>query len=154
MPRISFENLPKPLLDCMMHTEQYLKTLDLVDKSFMEVLQYYVSMMNKCAYCIDMHFKEAIAAGESELRIYSSPTWRDVNFYSEKEQALLAWTESITLLLGNSDVDRQKLFDHLNQFFNTDEIANITLAIMQINSWNRLVKSFGFEAGVYQVGQY
>lgn len=153
MPRVPFENVPEKLMDCMMQTEQHVKSLNVIDKSFMELLRYRVSTINQCAYCIEMHFKEAIAAGEVELRIYSSPTWREVDFYSEPEQALLAWTESVTLL-NDSIQQRQQSFDKLNKYFNQEDIANLTLAIIQINAWNRLAKSFGFEAGHYQVGQH
>lgn len=86
--------------------------------------------------------------------IYSSITWRDVDFYSETEKALLAWTESVTILNDESNKYRQQAFENLSQHFSQDEIANLTLAIMQINSWIRLAKSFGFEAGTYQIGQY
>ncbi len=154
MPRIPFENIPKPLMNCMIKTEHYLKSLNIIDESFMEILRYHASMLNKCAYCIDMHFKEALGAGETELRIYSSITWRDVAFYSETEKALLAWTESVTILNDESNKYRQQAFENLSQHFSQDEIANLTLAIMQINSWIRLAKSFGFEAGTYQIGQY
>ncbi len=136
-----------------MQTEQHVKSLPVIDESFMEILRYHVSIINQCAYCIEMHFKEAIAAGEIELRIYASSTWREVNFYSESEQALLAWTESVTLL-NDSTKQRQQSFDKLNKYFNQADIANLTLAIIQINAWNRLAKSFGFEAGTYQVGQH
>jgi AhpD family alkylhydroperoxidase len=138
----------------MIKTEQYITGLNIIDKPFMEILQYHVSVLNKCAYCIEMHFKEALAAGETELRIYSSLTWRDVGFYKDSEKALLAWAESVTLIKDETNKSRQQIFNNLSQYFNQNEIANLTLAFIQINSWNRLVKSFGFKAGDYQVGQY
>ncbi|KAA1154205.1 carboxymuconolactone decarboxylase family protein [Pseudoalteromonas fuliginea] len=119
----------------------------------MEVLRYRVSVINQCAYCIEMHFKEAIAAGESELRIYSSSAWKETNFYNESEQALLEWTESVTKLNDSTD-QRQQSFTNLKKHFSQDDISNLTLSIVQINSWNRLAKPFGFEAGNYQVGQH
>lgn len=153
MPRIFFDAIPMQLMNCMMQTEKYIKSLNVIDESFMEVLRYHVSIINQCAYCTDMHFKEAVAAGESELRIYSSPAWREVNFYNESEQALLAWTESVTML-NDSTEQRQQSFDNLSKHFNSDDIANLTLSIIQINAWNRLAKPFGFEAGTYQVEQH
>lgn len=153
MPRIPFEKIPEKLMSCMLQTEKYINSLEIIDTAFMEVLRYRVSVINQCTYCIEMHFKEAVAAGESELRIYASPTWRENHFYNEKEQALLAWAESITML-NDSVEQRQQSFNNLSQFFSQEEIANLTLSIMQINSWNRLAKSFGFEAGSYQVGQH
>ncbi len=153
MPRIPFENIPEQLMYCMMQTEKHIKSLNIINESFMELLRYRVSVINQCAYCIDMHFKEAVAAGESELRIYSSPVWKETNFYNKAEQALLAWTESVTMLNDTTD-QRQLSFTNLSKHFSRDDIANLTLSIIQINSWNRLVKPFGFEAGSYQVGQY
>lgn len=153
MTRISFENVPQELMGCMMQTEQHINSLNIIDESFMEILRYRVSMINSCAYCIDMHFKEAVAAGEKELRVYSSCVWREVDFYSESEQALLAWTESVTML-NDSALTRQESFENLSKYFEQDDIANLTLSIVQINSWNRLAKSFGFAAGTYQVGHH
>lgn len=153
MPRVPFENIPEDLMNCMMQTEKYIKSLNIIDESFMEVLRYRVSVINQCAYCIEMHFKEAIAAGESELRIYSSSAWKETNFYNESEQALLEWTESVTKLNDSTD-QRQQSFTNLKKYFSQDDISNLTLSIVQINSWNRLAKPFGFEAGNYQVGQY
>ena len=80
MPRIPFENIPVNLMSCMMQTEKYIKSLSIIDESFMELMRYRVSMINQCAYCVDMHFKEAVAAGESELLIYSSSVWKETNF--------------------------------------------------------------------------
>lgn len=153
MPRIPFENIPEKLMSCMMQTEKYIKSLNIIDESFMEVLRYKVSVINQCAYCIEMHFKEAIAAGESELRVYLSSAWKETNFYNESEQALLAWTESVTTLNDSTD-QRQQSFNNLCKYFSQDDISNLTLSIVQINSWNRLAKPFGFEAGTYQVGQH
>jgi len=153
MPRVPFENIPENLMSCLMQTEKYIKSLNIIDESFMELLRYRVSLINQCAYCIEMHFKEAVAAGESELRVYSSSVWKETNFYNESEQALLAWAESVTMLNDSTD-QRQQSFANLSKYFNQDDISNLTLSIMQINSWNRLAKSFGFEAGTYQVGQH
>jgi len=153
MSRVPFDKIPKNLMNCMMQTEQYINSLNIIEESFMEILRYRVSVINSCAYCVEMHFKEAVAAGEIELRIYSSAVWKEVNFYSESEKALLAWTESVTTL-NDSPEQRQQSFDDLSQHFNQEDIANLTLAINQINAWNRLAKPFGFEAGSYQVGQH
>ena len=150
MLRIPFEDIPEKLINCMMKTENYIKGLNIIDESFMGLLRYRVSVINECAYCIDMHFKEAVAAGESELRVYSSLVWKETNFYNESEQALLTWTESVTKLNDSTETIQQS-FINLSNFFSQDEIASLTLSIVQINSWNRLTKSFGFEAGSYQV---
>ena len=153
MSRINFEEIPEQLMACMMTTEKYVSSLKIINESLMELIRYQVSVINQCAYCIDMHFKEGLAAGESEIRLYSVPVWRETKFYNDTEQALLAWAEAVTKL-DESDEQRQRLFVALSQYFSKVEIANLTLSIMQINSWNRLARSFGFEAGSYQVGQH
>jgi len=153
MPRVPFDKIPSELMNCMMQTEKYINGLNIIDESFMALLRYHVSMINQCAYCVDMHFKEAVAAGESELRLYSSSVWKETDFYNEAEQALLTWAESVTLLNDSAD-QREQSFNDLRKYFSQEEVANLTLSLVQINSWNRLAKSFGFEAGTYQVGQY
>ena len=153
MLNIPFENIPDKLMACMIQTEKYITSLNIIDESFMEVLRYRVSVINQCAYCIEMHFKEAVAAGESELRVYSSIAWKETNFYNESEQALLTWTESVTMMNDTAE-QRQQSFTNLSKHFSQGDIANLTLSIVQINSWNRLAKPFGFEAGSYQVGQH
>jgi len=153
MPRVPFDKIPSELMNCMMQTEKYINGLNIIDESFMALLRYHVSMINQCAYCVDMHFKEAVAAGESELRLYSSSVWKETDFYNEAEQALLTWAESVTLLNDSAD-QREQSFNDLRKYFSQDEVANLTLSLVQINSWNRLAKPFGFEAGTYQVGQY
>ena len=152
MTRIGFPQIPTALMNCMMRTEDYISTLTIADESFMALMRFQVSVINKCAYCIDMHFKEAAAAGETEVRLYSVLVWRETDFYSEAEQAMLHWAELITLLSGASD-QLQQAYDRLLEHFSQTEVANLTLAIVQINSWNRLAKPFGFEPGSYQPGQ-
>lgn len=139
-------------MSCMMQTEHYLNNIDL-DHKLLELMRFYVSQLNGCAYCIDMHFKEAIAAGETEQRLYSVSMWRDTNFYSEAERAMFAWAESVTQLSDDA-LTQQPIFDELSRHFSVSEMANLTLAVSQINSWNRLARSFGFEAGSYQLGQH
>lgn len=153
MTRIPFAKIPPQLMACMMTTENYLSELKTIDYAFKELLHFRVSTLNACAYCIDMHFKEAKAAGETEIRLYSSQVWRQTSFYSEPEKALLAWAESVTLL-RDSDEQRQSDYDDLLKHFSQEDIANITLSIVQINAWNRIAKSFGFEAGAYQVAEH
>lgn len=137
----------------MMKTENYINELDILDESFMELLRYHVSMLNACAYCIDMHFRKAVAAGESEQRLYSAYVWKDTGYFTNAEQALLTWTEAVTRPATDHE-QMQQAFNGLSGYFAIEQIANLTLAIMQINAWTRLAKSFGFEAGSYQLGQY
>lgn len=157
MNRISFDQIPEGLLLSMRSLEEYLKTniieSGVLDKGFMELIRFRVSQINQCAFCIDMHYKEAIAAGESELRLYSAPVWQDVSYFTDVEETILAWTESVTRL-SDTTKQTQVTFLALQKQLNQADIANLTLAITQINAWNRLAKAFGFEAGHYQVGQF
>ena len=147
--RIPFTHVPKDPLAVMMQVENYVNSCGF-SVCLLEILRLRASQINGCAYCIDMHFKEAIAAGEEPLRLYSLSVWRDTDFYDAKEQAALAWCEAITLIHDNSAID--SLFAALKRHFNESEIAHLTLAIVQINSWTRLAKSFGFLPGRYQAG--
>lgn len=147
--RIAFPNVPKNLIAAMMHVENYVNACGFSVR-LLELLRLRVSQINGCAYCIDMHYKEAIAAGETPLRLYSLSVWRDTDFYDAKEQAALAWCEAVTAIYDNNPTD--DLFAEMQQHFKDSEIANLTLAITQINSWARLCKSFGFASGHYQAG--
>jgi AhpD family alkylhydroperoxidase len=96
-----------------------------------------VSQINGCAYCLDMHVRDLRKQGEEWQRINSLPTWREVSFYSGRERAALAWAESLTRLADRHD-ERDAEFAELKANFNDQEIAELSVAIAQINSWNRL----------------
>lgn len=150
MTRISFPQIPSDVIDCMMQTENCVSALTFIDKKTQGLMKVYVSALNECAYCLDMHHKEAIAAGETELRLYSVALWRDTNYYTAAEQALLEWAKCNTILQNNS-AQLDDTFTSMSVHYSRDEIAKLTLAVVQINAWNRLAKSFGFEAGKYKV---
>ncbi|QNK70137.1 carboxymuconolactone decarboxylase family protein [Variovorax sp. PAMC26660] len=96
-----------------------------------------VSQINGCAYCLDMHVRDLRKEGEEWQRINSLPTWREVGFYSERERAAFAWAESLTRLADSHDT-RDGEFDALKAHFSDTEIVELTVAISQINTWNRL----------------
>ncbi|MBE3561136.1 MAG: carboxymuconolactone decarboxylase family protein, partial [Ktedonobacteraceae bacterium] len=104
-----------------------------------------------CAYCIDMHTKDARAAGESEQRLYLLSAWREAPFYSERERAALEWTEAVTLIADNHVPD--EVFERVRPHFTDEELVNLTLAIVAINGWNRFSISFRTEPGTYQPQQ-
>ena len=106
------------------------------------------SQINGCAYCIDMHSKDARASGETEQRLYELDAWRETPFYSDRERAALEWTEAITLVSETHAPD--DVYERVSLQFTPEELVNLTLAIATINSWNRL--SIGFRAvpGSYQ----
>jgi len=152
MQRLNFEQIPDELMSSMMKVENTVNKAGF-DQGLLELIRYYVSQINQCAYCMDMHYKEAIAAGETEQRLHSIMAWRETGYYNEQERAVLEWTESVTQI-AQASAEQQFLFENLSEYFSPEDIANLTLAITQINSWTRLAKSFGFEAGSYEVGQH
>ncbi|WP_086931979.1 carboxymuconolactone decarboxylase family protein [Agarilytica rhodophyticola] len=152
MQRIGYTEVPSGVFDAMMQTEEYLKSSD-IDFKTLELMRVRVSQINGCAYCVDMHYKEAIAAGEEHQRLYSLTCWREAPYYSDQERAILAWAEAITEVKDNSNVGISEDYKELESFLSKKEIANLTLAISAINSWNRLMIAFGFEAGNYEVSK-
>ncbi|WP_281556260.1 carboxymuconolactone decarboxylase family protein [Thalassomonas sp. RHCl1] len=149
--RISYQQVPGELIGAMMQIESYLKQSGL-DEKLLNLMRYYVSQLNGCAYCLDMHFKEAFAGGEEDVRLHSVAAWRETDYYSDREQAVLAWAETVTKLDKNPGQQTLE-FDELRQYFSLEQIAQLTLAITQINSWNRLVKAFHFRPGRYQAAR-
>ena len=106
------------------------------------------SQMNGCAYCMDMHTKDARAAGETEQRLYLLSGWRETPFYTERERAALAWTEAVTLIGDHGVPD--ELYEHARSVFTDDEIVALTLAVVEINGWNRLVRTAQPLVGTYK----
>ncbi|KAA2245376.1 carboxymuconolactone decarboxylase family protein [Chitinophaga agrisoli] len=149
--RITLADAPKGITDGLFQSEHYLKDSGL-DPKLSNLLCYRVSQINGCAYCLDMHFKEAIHTGETEQRLYSVSAWRECPYYSEKERAALAYAEAVTNV--NLGPVTDSIFDPLTKFFSKGEIADLTLAIVQINTWNRLNIAFASMPGEYQVGQF
>ena len=127
--------------------ERYLTNAGL-EPDLLELVKLRASQINGCAYCIDMHTKDARSRGESEQRLYGTTAWRETSFYSERERAALAWTESITRISEDQVPDETYL--HVKQYFTEKELVDLTLAVIAINSWNRLAISFRVPAGSYQ----
>jgi AhpD family alkylhydroperoxidase len=149
--RINYQETPKGFIDGLMKTSFYLRNSTL-DPKLLELINYRVSQINGCAYCLDMHHKDAINLGETELRLYSLVAWRECPYYTEKEKAVFAFAETLTNA-NNKEVD-DNTFNTLTKFFSKTEIADLTLAIIQINSWNRLNKTFRPVPGNYKVGMH
>jgi AhpD family alkylhydroperoxidase len=113
-----------------------------LERSLIELVKLRASQINGCAFCIDMHTKDARKSGETEQRLYLLNAWREAPFYSEREQAALAWTEHLTRL--STDGAPAAASDRLNASFREVEVANLTLLIGMINLWNRLGVAGGF----------
>ena len=127
--------------------ERYLKETRL-EPDLVELVKLRVSQINGCAYCIDMHTKDARSHGESEQRLYGITAWRETPFYSERERAALAWTESVTRI--SEDQVPDEIYRQVKRHFTEKELVDLTLAVIAINSWNRLAISFRTPAGSYQ----
>ena len=123
-----------------------------LDKTIIELVKMRASQINGCAYCLDMHSKDARAEGETEQRLYTLDAWRETPFFSSRERAALAWTEALTLISQTHAPD--DVFEELRAHFSEREIADLTLAIGAINAWNRFAISFRVEVGTYQPGKH
>ena len=106
------------------------------------------SQINGCAYCLDMHSKDARAAGETEQRLYALTAWRETPFFTDRERAALAWTEALTLVHQGHVPD--EVYEHVRQHFSEKEIVDLTLAVGEINTWNRIAISLRAVPGTYQ----
>lgn len=127
------------------------KQLDKVDfdPRLRELVRVRASQINGCAYCVDMHTKDARAIGESEQRLYGLPVWSETPFYSERERAALAFTETVTLLA--EDHVPSESYDAVAQHFSAGEIAALISLIVAINAWNEIaVSTRAWIPGSYQ----
>ncbi len=119
-----------------------------LEPSLLELVKMRASQVNGCAYCIDMHSKDARASGETEQRLYALDAWREVAFFTERERAALAFTEAVTLV-ADTHVPQRVLDDAAKQF-SRDELSKLLYAVIEINAWNRLAITIGApEPGSY-----
>jgi AhpD family alkylhydroperoxidase len=119
-----------------------------LEHSLLELVKLRASQINGCAWCIDMHTKDARAAGETEERLYLLSAWREAPFYSARERAALAWTEAVTRICNDAVSD--DVFDAARDEFSETELVNLNMAVIAINSWNRMNVAFRVPAGGYQ----
>ena len=150
MERISFNEAPAGAYQAMKQLQDYVDNCGL-DDSLLELMRFRVSQINSCAYCLDMHFKEAVESGETPLRLFSLSAWRETPYYTPKEEAVLAFAETLTKLPADERSD--DIHDELTKYFSKQEIANLTLAIVAINGWNRITRSFGTIPGKYKTAR-
>lgn len=117
----------------------------------LELVKMRASQLNGCAYCLDMHSKDARAHGETEQRLFTLPAWRETNFFTERERAALAWTEAITNIQQGHAPDA--VYNEALKVLGEQDLVKLTFVINQINNWNRLCIAFRVEAGTYQPAQ-
>lgn len=146
-PRIDYRKAAPEALQSLYALEQLVRKSGLETK-LLELVRMRASQINGCAYCLDMHSKDARAEGETEQRLYALNAWRETPFYSERERAALEWTEAVTLVSQGHVSD--KVFERVRKHFNEGELVNLTLAVTMINTWNRLAISFRAVPGTYQ----
>ena len=130
----------------MLALQQQVETSGL-EHSLLELVKIRTSQINGCAYCLDMHTKDARALGETEQRIYALNGWRETPFFSERERAALEWTEAVTLVASSHVAD--SVYAAVAPHFSEAELVALTFAAVTINAWNRLATSFRAVPGSY-----
>lgn len=141
--RFNYSNLSQKTFQKLFELSMCAK--ESIDRTLQDLINIRASQINGCAFCLDMHMKEAKIHGERELRLYHTSVWRESHLFSDKERAALEWTEAVTLLHGHgiSDEVYNKVREHLSE----QEISDITMSICVINMWNRLNISSPNKAG-------
>jgi AhpD family alkylhydroperoxidase len=131
----------------MLGLETYLHQCGL-EESLLHLIKLRSSQINGCAYCLDMHWKDLRAIGESEQRLYSLDAWRECPYYTDRERAALEWTEAVTLVANDHVPDA--VYEETRQHFNEKELADLTFAVATINAWNRMAIASRTVPGQYQ----
>ena len=131
----------------MLHLERYVRGSG-IKPTLLELIKIRASQINGCAFCIDMHTKDARVNGETEQRIYALNAWRETPFFTPEERAVLALTEAVTLIATDHVSD--EIYNEVSRHFATDEIANLLMAIVTINGWNRIAITTRIVPGSYE----
>jgi AhpD family alkylhydroperoxidase len=146
-PRIDARKYASEAQKAMYAVEKYLAESGL-EHRLMHLMKMRASQINGCAYCIDMHSKDARSLGETEQRLYELDAWRETPFYTDRERAALAWTEAITLVSQGHVSD--SVYEEVRKYFNEKEIVDLTLVVTTINAWNRLAIALRAVPGHYR----
>ncbi len=147
MARIQYTKAAPEVFRAMLDLEQQVEKSGL-EASLLDLVKVRASQINGCAYCIDMHSKDARARGETEQRLYELDAWRETPFYSARERAALAWTAAVTHVTNGHVPD--EVYDEVRKQFGDAELARLTLAVVAINAWNRFGIAFRTEPGGYR----
>jgi AhpD family alkylhydroperoxidase len=146
-PRLHHSKIAHDAYRAMLGMERYLRECSL-DRSLLLLVQLRASQINGCAFCIDMHYKDARAAGESEQRLYALAAWRDSPSFTDRERAALAWTEEVTRIAETHASDA--VYEAVRPHFSDRELVDLTWAVAAINAWNRIAIAFRDVPGAYQ----
>ena len=146
--RIDLMHVAPGVIQAMLGLERQVRQAGF-DHKLLNLVRMRASQINGCAYCLDMHSKDARAIGETEQRLYGLDAWRETPYYSARERAALEWTEALTLVSENRVPD--DVYERVREQFSEDELVHLSLAVVSINGWNRLCIGFRVPAGSYQV---
>ena len=133
--RINLMHVNPGVIHAMLGLEKQIRQAGF-DSKLLDLVRMRASQINGCAYCLDMHSKDARANGETEQRLYGLEAWRETPYYSARERAALEWTEALTLVSETRVPD--EVFERVREQFSEDELAHLSLAVVAINGWNRL----------------
>ena len=124
-----------------------------LEHPLLELVKMRASQLNGCAYCLDMHSKDLRVEGESEQRLYMISAWREASCYNDRERAALAFAEAVTRV-GQTQHVSDAVYAEVRNQFSEEELVDLTIAVLAINSWNRINVAFQTPAGDYQPGQF
>ncbi len=150
-PRLKYKELAPGGHQAMSDLEHYVHSCG-IEPPLLELVKMRSSEINGCAYCIDMHSKDARAGGETEQRLYVLSAWREAPIYTDRERAALAWTEAVTQVSETHVPD--EVYELARRHFGEKELVDLTFAIVAINGWNRLAISFRSVPGTYQPARH
>jgi len=142
MQRLDIATASPAAYKAMLNLEHAVRDSGL-EHSLIELVKLRASQINGCGFCVDMHSSDARKAGESERRLYAVAVWRETPFFTPRERAALAWTEALTRLSQQPELEHD--YALLEEQFSDKEQVDLTLAISAINSWNRLAIGFGMQ---------
>ena len=149
--RIAYFQVAPDALKALTSARAHLATSG-VEPRLRALVELRTSQINGCAYCVDMHWKDARAGGETEQRLYGLNAWEETPYYTERERAALAWAESVTLVSETHVPDA--VYDRARTHFSEKELVDLTWAVAAINAWNRMAVAMRAEAGSYQPGEH
>jgi AhpD family alkylhydroperoxidase len=149
-PRVNYREVAPGVREAIGGLSAYVRSSGL-EPSLLDLIEVRASQINGCAWCLDMHTKNARASGETEQRLYALSAWRETPFFTPRERAALAWTEAVTLVAETHVPD--EVYEEARKQFTEKELVDLTVAVIAINGWNRLNVSFRTVAGDYKPSQ-
>lgn len=146
-PRLDYGKVLPEGMEAIYALDRYSASCGL-EPALLDLIKLRASQINGCAYCVDMHSKDARTGGETEQRLYSLAVWRETPYFTDRERAALALTEAVTLVAGRGISD--ELYEQVRQQFSDEELVKLLIGIAIINTWNRFCVTFGDEPGSYR----